>query len=190
MEANFILTEADFLAMQRYYVDHPPPGAGWAARQFVWVSLFFGVLGTAMLILGFAAPMETGEFDCMPVITGSIMVVGALLFYLFRRQITTYYARRALRKPEIKRFLGAYQVRLTPEGLASSTNFNANLQSWSALWSIAVGPDHAFFFLGPRQVLIVPKRAFDDYRDFEQFVETARHRWQDATQHAERLNPL
>ena len=41
---------------------------------------------------------------------------------------------------------------------------------WSAVLKLSVGQDHAFIYYAPTQAFIVPKRAFTDESEFNQFV--------------------
>lgn len=41
---------------------------------------------------------------------------------------------------------------------------------WNAILKLSVGQDHAFIYYAPNQAFIVPKRAFTNESEFNQFV--------------------
>jgi hypothetical protein len=75
-------------------------------------------------------------------------------------------------------------ARLSPEGvtlLASSANRDfSELARWEAISKIAETQNLLLFVLKPKLTHVVPRRAFRDDAEFQDFVNTARAFWAEA----------
>jgi hypothetical protein len=66
------------------------------------------------------------------------------------------------------------RVTLGPEGVAVSSWSCRASHSWEAIWDVGVTEDHVFLCTSTKDAVVVPRRAFRDQQQYEEFVALAR----------------
>jgi hypothetical protein len=66
------------------------------------------------------------------------------------------------------------RVTLGPEGVAVSSWSCRASHSWEAIWDVGVTADHIFLCTSTKDAVVVPRRAFRDQPQYEEFVALAR----------------
>ncbi len=173
-QVQYALTEEDAAAFFRYDAKLSPRAlrkAGvppWVWAVFLIVLLTVGVLIRLML----PQPLEVSFFDWV--------VLALIVYYIVRNLTLTFFGvrltvrnslRAARRNPRV---FEPKTMTVAQEGLKVSGPSGDSCTRWHALTWIIEHGEHAFFYLTDKQALIVPRRAFADGRQFEDFVDTAR----------------
>ncbi len=66
------------------------------------------------------------------------------------------------------------RVILSPDQLCTATRVSTDTYRWPVVWRIVVTPDHAFLYLTGEMAILIPRRAFRDAPQFEEFIALAR----------------
>jgi hypothetical protein len=166
MKVEYTLTPEDYAASIRNGLRNRPASSRW---------LHYLLMGAVFLILlsqlaGFVA--RGAQVQVMAV---APLLLAALLF-VFLPLVQRLVARRlmadAFRRGRIP--VTSLTLEVRPEGLAVTTETTASLTIWEGIDRIEVSDTHAFFYLKKAGAQILPRRAFADERDFQEFVESAR----------------
>jgi hypothetical protein len=172
-QVEYTLTLEDAAAFFRYDQKLSPRArrkAGippWVGLISVGVVVSVGVLIRVMLRL----PSTVPGLDWVDWALG-VLLVWYLFIYFFKDRLTVRKSLRAVRRKP--RVFEPKTMTVAPEGLGLSSASGESCTRWHAVvWVIEHG-EHAFFYLTETEALIVPKRAFADGRQFEDFVDTAR----------------
>jgi hypothetical protein len=67
----------------------------------------------------------------------------------------------------------AWQVSIVPEGIWKDSERGPIFLRWSAIWDIYATPEYVFIWIGRREVILVPRRAFASDAAFVGFVRDA-----------------
>ena len=70
------------------------------------------------------------------------------------------------------RFVGAFQVSLSQEGISVTRNGETISKNWQELPRAFANADYGFLFLDADDVVILPRRCFADEKEFEMFVKS------------------
>ena len=173
MQAEYTLTQDDAVAFFRYDLKLSPRARRKAGiPPWVWL-IVMGVLLSVALLLRFLAPVPLPHFVDLLFAVLVVPLVWFLIIGLWGHHLTVRRSLKAVRgKP---RFFEKKTMTISPEGLGLSGPSGASITRWHAVvWVVEHGA-HAFFYLTEREAVILPKRAFADTRQFEEFVDTARH---------------
>jgi hypothetical protein len=178
-EIEFDFTVDGVVAFARYQADYLPDGrkkpktAPWA-----WVALLVllvvGVGYNAFHVKGLLLdrlPSSLGEwFQCL--LPPALLAACAFL-YFFGHRLTADAIRKRYRRPENAHLLGRRKLAISPEGLALSWASGNSTIRWNAVHRVATTPTHAFFYINSASAIPLPRRAFPDDEDFEDFVAAA-----------------
>jgi hypothetical protein len=66
------------------------------------------------------------------------------------------------------------RLTISPQELLCETETITSHIAWKGVQRIPMTDDHAFIYISKGEALVLPRHAFEDQRDFEAFVETAR----------------
>jgi hypothetical protein len=120
-------------------------------KSLLWFLGLYFVLCSAYSVAKWGAFVGLAFSGCL-FFMGGLIVLLALLFDPFRGIPVT-----------------SQSLEIRPEGLAATTERESSLTTWERIDRIVATDTHAF--LGP---YILPRRAFANEREFEDFVESAR----------------
>jgi hypothetical protein len=166
VKVEYTLTPEDYAAHMREPAQNPAGTPRWL--RYVGIGGCFLVAflqGAALVARGVSWLVVAG-----------VALFVAVLFFMFMRfiQPLVYKAliASAFRRARFPATSLSLEVR--PEGLAVATETTASLTTWEGIDRIVVTDSHAFFYLNWTAAHILPRRAFADEREFEEFVDSAR----------------
>jgi YcxB-like protein len=173
-QVEYALTEDDAATFYRYDAKLSPRALRKAGiPPWVW-AIFLGVVVTVAVLIRLMVPHipEPSFFDWVVIALAVYFIVKNLMLTLFGTRLTVRNSLKAARRNP--RIFEPKTMTVAPEGLKLSSASGDSCTRWHALvWIIEHG-EHVFFYLTETQALTVPKRAFADGRQFEDFVNTAR----------------
>jgi hypothetical protein len=175
MEIEYHLTFDDMLAFERQAQKHvrkiaPAKMRGpWAWVRYVMVGVvalfiaafYSGLLGTPDALLPFLLGLAVGVLW--------LFVLGVGLSRGRLRSLREFFE-----EGHARWVLAPRRLTISPEGFHVVNYYLDSMNRWEQVWQISVTEDHAFFFITPLQVHIVPRRAFRDPQHFGDFVVLAR----------------
>jgi hypothetical protein len=175
MEVEYALDEHDYVAFQRYYMDHRRGAkAGLLRRNWVLIAfcLFVGLLLITSSLINKDGIYWRG------IVLGACALSAPVILYFFRRPLVDYQMRRMIRRsPEA---LDVMRLSIDPEGITSSKRGSALTTIWPRVEAIGLTESHAFFLLPGQSGLILPRRAFPSDEAFNRFVGEAQRRYEKA----------
>jgi hypothetical protein len=178
MRVEYAPTLEDAAAFFRYHLNNPARGKplvpGW----------FWPLLLTAVIILGLAlrAAMPGGfALSGADWFFLALYLLYLLLFFFSSRVIVWFLLNRLRRNP---RFFEPRTLELTPEGLVLRAESRERTVPWQTVPRVAADEGHVFIYLTDKAGLTVPRRAFADARQFEEFLSVARDYQQEARRFA------
>jgi len=131
---------------------------------FVWCGLL------AVLILLSETPWETLR-AIRPLLLGPVLFL--LLMVLLARRRGGRTIASVLDEGVNKGLFGTRRIALTHEGVTESGDFGTSQTPWSTVERIAFDQNYAFIYTSAISAVLVPKRAFAEEGQFEEFMETA-----------------
>jgi YcxB-like protein len=174
-ELSFVLTVEDHIAFNMLLHSRQPFWRRYLA--FLMMSLVVPI-GAFMLFSVTLEPQAPPEHElilkltCLGMVSGFAAIIAVFQWRMqlanIRRQVRTLMAH-----PQNQKLVSEMTVSMTPEELVSHSMWGTNTVGWERVEEIVVTEDHAFFFLGERSALILPKRPLQE-EEFEEFVELAR----------------
>jgi hypothetical protein len=176
VEVEFDLTPADVEALQRYHRESRQSPAG-AQELPVWSkwALWYLLALLAMALLTVAAifpSVAAAAWGILLIAFPLAVVVGCFLSIL--GWLPTGAAESAAGPPPAPELFGPRRYSITPQGLASESASRQALESWADVIEIVTTVGHSFFYTWAGEVYILPRRAFRDSREFDEFVALAR----------------
>jgi hypothetical protein len=171
MQVEYAPTLDDARAFFRYDLKLSPRARRQAnIPSWVWLLLVGMALTVGVLTRLMVPHMHSFDlFDGLMVVA----LVWLLIHVVFSHRLAVRRSLKAVR--EKPRFFEKKTMTISPEGLSLSGPSGASITRWHAVVWVVEHGEHAFFYLTEREALILPKRAFADARQFEEFVDTARH---------------
>jgi hypothetical protein len=169
-QVEYTLTVEDIASFMRYHAKHPPRVGG-RARLLEWP--FHLLMGLALAVLLLRQLQRPGPF-LLSLVDGALagFIVGYFVLYFFGKPLRRYLRLRALRRNP--RYPQRRTLAISAEALTASNPWSATTVYWHALPRIEADAEHAFFYLAPSKAIILPRRAFADARQFDEFVDAAR----------------
>jgi hypothetical protein len=169
LKVEYTLTLEDAIAFLQYHSRHARQGKG-QPRHLGW--LWLVLLGLVSFLI--VTVTLAGEAPALTLRAWGpvLLFVVYAFFYRFGNKLLERQRVRGLRRNP--RFFDKRTLALSPEALTASDQSAANTVRWHAVERIIEQPDHAFFYISQVEAFILPKRAFADERQFEEFVDTAR----------------
>lgn len=104
-----------------------------------------------------------------------LLCPAALIFLAFAPAVRRWETRRAVRRAfpqgEANSTFGTHQLRLAPDGLTLKTNVAELVVAWPDVERLVVTKSHVFIYTGADQALVVPKSAFSQEENLQQFMQ-------------------
>ena len=158
MEVEYSLTPEDVAAWMSDY------SSGRPRRWLPYIGLALATVPLVAEIVRLVALRAP-----WPIVAAFVLFIPAIFgVFLFRKRLLRLFMRRADTPTKSQR------LALRPEGLTITTETTASLTAWEGVDRIVVTDTHAFFYFNKVAALILPRRAFADENEFENFVERAR----------------
>jgi hypothetical protein len=174
VQVEYAPTLDDALAFFRYDLKLSPRARRQAGiPSWVWPILVGVVVSVGVLIRLMLPRLHSVYFFDL---FDALMVVAVVWFVIHHTLGSRLTVRRSLKTVRHNpRFFQKKTMTISPEGLSVREQSGESTTHWHAVvWVIEHG-EYAFFYLTERAAVILPKRAFADGRQFEEFVDTARH---------------
>lgn len=176
MKVEYTLTPEDTLAYFRYHAKQAParrrrrgpPG---------WLWLILLLLLTVLLVLTKLARPEPFSLSILDWALAAAFLLWLVLYFFGHRMAVNLAMRRARGNP---RLFQRRTLEITEDALQLSDQSGANSTRWHAIPWIIENGEYAYFYLTDQLAIILPKRAFADTRQFEEFVDTARRYQEEA----------
>jgi len=159
MEVTFTFTREDYLHFIEFWARRNRPK--YLRRAFREVCILGGLYVVLFLLVGMPDALALG--------LAVFLAISCTVFLGWKRK------RRMQRVPQ--RILGARMTRIGPDGLFGRFPRREVLSYWSGITEIAEDEDYLFFFTGPSNAYVVPKRAFASAADLAQFRDAANSYW-------------
>jgi hypothetical protein len=143
-----------------------------------WLILFS--IGPAAVAIDLAFGVHPRLYEdaggIVGLITLAVVIGGALvaLSWLTRPAITRRTARRRFRDGTFDAYKKPQMVEISPQGVRFAGAAGESLTPWPSVVDIAAEGDVIYFFVTSLTAYIVPRRAFSNADDFDQFLRTAR----------------
>jgi hypothetical protein len=193
-EIAYGLDVHDAVAFWQYHLDHPPVAPALRpALRWTWLGLLllFGLIALAANVKRLVDERLPGGGSAVGTIAGAGTFLGllalALLGFAYRRRIRGLIWRWRLRG-QVHQLSRPTRLSVTPQELSRSFEGATTTTPWTQVSKVAATESHAFVYLTPEEAVIIPRRAFDDARAFERFVERIRN-YHEATSAPPRLTP-
>ena len=174
MEVEYNLTPEDVQAFVRVQQQRQKVQKVLVGSRWTWVVLFCLLLSAFALSDGIGASLL---WLVLGVILGAL---GMLVVVIRLNKVAAQSQDEYLKDPRNQWVFATQRVTISPEGFAESSWFGRTVQRWEVIWDIAVTADHAFFWISTRAAHVVPRHAFRDQQQFEEFVALARRYQQGA----------
>jgi hypothetical protein len=170
MEVEYQLLPEDELAFRRYHMAHPAASPNPSQRTLICLALSALCLG--MFLVNLLGKPKDYILVAVGGIGSVLFLVYALLFY-FRRMPVAGSLRAWLGVGGSTTQLPRQRLIITPEGVTASSELSSSTTRWPGVRAVAVTQDHAFIYISPTSAFVVPKRAFREVPQFEEFVAMA-----------------
>jgi hypothetical protein len=177
MEIEFEITLDDLVAFNVYHNRHSKPGK----RNRLILSGFLTLAALASM-----SSILLPDPDS-PIVWNASSITLSLLPILFmaalfglalspgvRRWQTKRALKRLLSEGKSKRLVGARRLTLTSTGVTHRTAVTEAETKWSAVEKLVETDQHLFIYTSPVEAFIVPRRAFVDEAQYQEFAGTAR----------------
>ncbi len=174
MNAEYDITEEDLNAFSLYHHNHSPSVRrqylrAWFVPACIW-------LFVCLVIWHFSNRQQGTPLSNFLALLPLFCGVPAYLLYFpwaYRRKLRKIVA-DMLREGKNRGALGRHQVAITPEGVTESGAFGQSSSTWQAVERVEKTEKYAFIYTSAVGGVIVPRRAFSNSADFDQFVQSAR----------------
>jgi YcxB-like protein len=169
MELEYTLRPEDFRAFARYYRKLP-------SGQIAFSSL--AVLGVVVIMLawGLALLLATVFFGDKSVVVGMLigwLGAGLLQSWLQACRYRSIY-RAQCEDPRSEWAVRDVRVVISPDRLRTVARGATTMYEWSRIWHIGVTDKHVFLCITRFTAIIIPRRAFGNTSQFEEFLALAR----------------
>lgn len=174
MEIEYGLTLDDLEAFVRFHVKHGPkmkPNPVTLAATFT----FFVVVCFSMVILA-ALLRHVLNNNLLAGLCYGIPVglsVCILFLALLEKKSIVSNTVRFYDNPQSRWLLAWRRFRIDADGFEITSEYQHLRNAWSTVWLIDSTEDHAFVYMTLHQADVIPRRAFQNQRDFEAFVDLA-----------------
>lgn len=168
MEIEYELTEDDYLKFNEFFVRQTKLG-----RRNIAIHRYFPPAAWV-----FIAVILVSNHLATPGVLVSSALVSVIWLLISDRLWTNNFRKRIrslLRESLSRTALGMHRMVLSREGVEGTSETSDVQTKWEGVEKIAEHNSCFYFFTGPANAYIVPKRAFADEQAAQQFLETARH---------------
>ena len=169
LSVEFELTEEDLLAFNRYHNAHSRTVKEIRRKAYLMLLLLAVLLGLLILI-----NPETWSFAGTVGLAFILVVAVLMALPSFRRGQVNRMARRLWAEGGNQALLERQTMSITAEGITKDSPNVRSLIRWPGVGKIVTTDAHAFFYFSALSAYVVPRRAFPDDADFENFVAAAR----------------
>jgi hypothetical protein len=167
---EYTLVPGDLEAFLRYDSKESPRVRRKAGLPSWFWLVVIGLLATVGLVLKLALP-QPFSLNALDWVFLSFLLLYVLL-YLFGNRLVVRLALRTARRN--RRLFQKKTMTISSEALSLSDSSGSSSIRWHAIvWVVAPG-EHIFFYLTPKQAVVLPKRAFADAGQLEEFLATTR----------------
>jgi hypothetical protein len=168
MEVDYELTRNDLYAFQWRATQVSPVAR--RARRKLYIYLFL-----AVLLLAIVPAIGADGFVVSRVSFGFLLIFFPLvagITWLLEKRLTRRTILELLKDevPE-KGQLGKHSVKLDDGGVFETTAVGESRTSWAGVNRVEQSPGYIYIYTTPSAAFIVPKRAFADVRDAEDFYQ-------------------
>ncbi len=180
MTVEYEMTPEDWVAFNLYHHRRSPT----ARRRYLWSWLFpAGVwlfVCTALWHLadrGRGTPLQT-FLALLPLFVAAPIY---LLWYpwAYRRNLRRIVA-GMMSEGKNRRLFGRHRVTISPDGIAESGEFGQSTTTWQAVERVVPDGEYAYVYLNALAAIVIPRRAFANPAQFDEFVRTAGRYHEDA----------
>lgn len=174
MEIEYGLTLEDVEAFVRFHLKHGPklkrqPAA---TALSVVVGIVSGLMVALSVLLDELLTYGTWLSGCcFGVLIG--LFLALLLLAWFQRKLLVSSTIRNYDNPQSRWFLAWRRLWISTDGFEITSEHQYLRNTWSTVWLIDSTEDHAFFYTTMHQAHTIPRRAFENERDFEAFIDLA-----------------
>jgi hypothetical protein len=175
VEVVFKLTPEDGLELFR----HPSLRGSWGILfpsrwQRVVVAVVMLVVLSPLLwqLVVFAQGGGLGPVKLLWIV-GGILLMALLAFLVFPTESRTLRGLKVQLSKQCYFTSATHRLRLTPDNLIHAVDSQVSATPWQAVEEIFTSAGHAFFRMGGKNALVLPRRAFAREEDFGDFVTTA-----------------
>ena len=161
MQVIFGVSVDDIVAHALYQAEHSNAvRRAWATQEWI-----LGALLAFLIVLG-------GITGNIGLVAFSLAMLGAALVVIPRshRWTLARMTRAVLEEGDNRRVLGTHTLEITPEAVVDTTQYGSCKVLWAAVDDIETTEEYAFVHTGMGGGYAVPKRAFLDNMDFEEFA--------------------
>ncbi len=169
MELQYDLTHDDRLALQRHHLRKLTA----VQRSLPYRAVMVAVIVVIYILFRLAMPARTSP-------TGATFLFGvALCVIAFLLRVGELVRKAIINRVAKKELYGGgetehVRLALEPEAVVSQSQWGAGRILWAAVRQIEEAREHIFMTTGAGEVLIIPKRAFQDERHMQVFLDDAR----------------
>jgi hypothetical protein len=177
LRVEYTLTLEDALTFSRYHWKHWGKRPGQPAHVSWWVPIILGLWGFAGLAkyLGDPASFPNSLVDLICLLL-SLFFASVPCFWvftlLFGGMIRDYRLRRQFRSNP--RYSDRRVIAISEEGVTEGDQTATMTIRWHAVVRIIEDGHLAYIYINASEAFVLPKRAFADGRQFEEFVDAAR----------------
>jgi hypothetical protein len=135
---------------------------------------FWLILVGMIVLVGVAVKLMLRQSFSFGILEGLLLfsMAWCLFFFFFGKRLVVYFS---LRKARRDRYLfGKKTMTVSADGLSVQGDSGTTTRHWHAVRWITEHGEHAFFYFTEKAAVILPKRAFADARQSEEFLATAR----------------
>jgi hypothetical protein len=165
MKLQYELDLDDVVIFNKYHVRHSP-----TCRRSYYFNLIFGLATAVVIVLllvrGSGQPVAVTVVLLIPA-----LVFGWLVFLLYWRVSVTRRIRKLLREGGNRGMFGAHTLALLPESLVATGAMDETKLLWDRVERIVEDKAHLYIYVSAISAFIIPKRAFQDKRHMQAFLD-------------------
>ncbi len=164
MNIEYTNSPEDVLYLNLYHYQH---SAAFRLRRLAAQYAFpFFLLAVALALLA---------TNRASILTASPLLIVAVIWVFFAPRLIQSNIRRQVKKMydkgDIEGTLCGHRLSLRPEGVVDRTQFGESKTPWRDVRGVITTGQHVFIYIGPLLAHIVPRRAFADDDQCQQFVD-------------------
>jgi hypothetical protein len=168
LQVTYQMNRDDFIAFQRHVAQRQSASAS-TPRLPPWL------MGFLLLMM---IPMAVRDGGSSPVIVvGTIVsiLLWAMSFWLGRSKGIVFVIAPTKKSLERAGVFEEQVLVLDLDELKMFSDRGATVSFWQSVDSVDATSEHLFIYTAPTRACVVPRRAFESDRDFQEFVDRAKH---------------
>jgi vacuolar-type H+-ATPase subunit I/STV1 len=144
-----------------------------AINSLVWLVLVVVVFAVFFALHHLQdIPILAGVINYVPAFAGGAITLLVLLQVYQRLWIEP--AQRKINEAAMKRATGRFHVAITPESITFENAHRRDITKWSRFTEITANQDVILLFLDPYTIYFIPRNAFANEEEADQFLEQMR----------------